>query len=106
MRHKQKHVTNIAGPRCRWVAAVIPPGRGEVLAFRRGLGRVCGGQGKPYGLARAGKEARSPGPQSQTPSDCPAVLSRGPSAHCSQSLENEVPTDGEEKDSLGWLRAD
>lgn len=104
--NKQKHVRNIAGSRCRWGAAVTPPGRGEVLPFRKESGqgawrsgeaiRTCSGQGKKLGAQFL---------RARPPSDCPAVLSRGPFAHCSQSLENKVPTDGKRKGLAGLVES-
>lgn len=80
-------MTNITGPRCRWVAAVIPLSRGEVLHSGKWAGFVAV-RGSKTDLLGAGKEARSPVPQSQTP----PVTALGPEqrAICPLFSEPEV----------------
>lgn len=60
MRHKQKHVTNIAESQVQMGGCRYSTGRGEVPASRKESGRVDGGQGKQHGLARGRKRISEP----------------------------------------------
>lgn len=59
MRHKPKHVTNIAGPSADGGLPLFHPA-GERSQHSGRMGRVDGGQGKQYGLARGRKRTLEP----------------------------------------------